>query len=156
MIDRSFAVEAAWDGVHVGQQDTSVERARRIVGFKRWVGISTHTLSQVSEADKTSADYIAIGPIFRTLTKTDADPVVGLEKLRAARDATAKPLVAIGGITLTGAQEVLEAGADSLAVIGALLVPERPVRATVADFLNQTSGAAGREVSRGDKTGRLL
>jgi thiamine-phosphate pyrophosphorylase len=103
-------------GVHVGQDDLPVAAARAIVGPNRWVGSSTHTLEQVREADATSADYIAFGPIFPTTTKEAADPMVGIEGLRRARTLTRKPLVAIGGIRLEHAEEVWRAGADSLAV----------------------------------------
>jgi thiamine-phosphate pyrophosphorylase len=84
------------------------------------VGISTHNLEQVLAADKTSADYIAVGPIFATGTKEDPDPVVGLDFIRNARNFTRKPLVAIGGITVKSAAEVFRAGADSVAVISDL------------------------------------
>ena len=103
-------------GVHVGQDDLPVAAARSIVGADRWVGFSTHTLEQVREADATSADYIAFGPIFPTTTKETADPTVGIEGLRRARALTRKPLVAIGGIRLERAEEVWRAGADSVAV----------------------------------------
>jgi thiamine-phosphate pyrophosphorylase len=117
-------------GVHVGQDDLGVEDARAICGPERWVGISTHTLEQLAEADRSSADYIAIGPIFQTATKKNPDPVVGTELLRQARKMTKKPLVAIGGITLERAAEVYRAGADSLAVIRDLTcVPNPAVRA---------------------------
>jgi thiamine-phosphate pyrophosphorylase len=113
--DIAVAVGAA--GVHVGQEDLPVELARRVVGPERWVGYSTHDLSQVREADTSSADYIAFGPIFATQSKERPDPTVGLEGLRQAREATAKPLVAIGGITVGNARSVIEAGVDSVAVI---------------------------------------
>jgi thiamine-phosphate pyrophosphorylase len=104
-------------GVHVGQDDLPVEDACRICKPPSWVGISTHNLQQLHAAARTSADYIAVGPIFQTATKENPDPVVGLEFLRAARRETRKPLVAIGGITLATAESVFEAGADSVAVI---------------------------------------
>ena len=113
-------------GVHVGQEDLSVEEARAVCGSDRWVGISTHTLEQLAAADRTSADYIAFGPIFPTTTKNNPDPVVGTELLRAARGMTKKPLVAIGGITLERAAEVYRAGADSLAVIRDLICAANP------------------------------
>jgi thiamine-phosphate pyrophosphorylase len=112
-----IAVAVGAGGVHVGQEDLPVELARQIVGPERWVGYSTHDLSQVREADASSADYIAYGPIFATQSKEKPDPTVGLEGLRHARQATAKPLVAIGGITVGNARSVIEAGADSVAVI---------------------------------------
>ena len=101
-------------GVHVGQEDLPVEAARRICGNQSWVGVSTHNLEQFREANRTSADYIAVGPIFSTATKENPDPVVGLELLRTARQLTKKPLVAIGGITIESAESVFRAGADSL------------------------------------------
>ena len=113
-------------GVHVGQEDLSVEEARGIVGQDRWVGVSTHSFEQLDAADKTSADYIAFGPIFPTRSKVNPDPVVGLELLREARRRTRKRLVAIGGITLERAADVFRAGADSLAVAGDLTRSENP------------------------------
>ena len=113
-------------GVHVGQQDLSVEEARTVVGRSGWVGVSTHSLAQLDAADKTPADYIAFGPIFATNSKENPDPVVGLELLREARQRTRKPLVAIGGITLERAADTFRAGADSLAVLRDLIVSEDP------------------------------
>jgi thiamine-phosphate pyrophosphorylase len=125
-----IALLAGSGGVHVGQDDLGVEDARAICGPEKWVGISTHTLEQLAEADRSSADYIAIGPIFQTATKKNPDPVVGPELLRQARKMTKKPLVAIGGITLERAAEVYRAGADSLAVVRDLTcVPNPAVRA---------------------------
>jgi thiamine-phosphate pyrophosphorylase len=103
-----------------------VEEARAICGRQRWVGVSTHTLEQVATADRTSADYIAFGPIFPTTTKQNPDAVVGTELLRRARQMTHKPLVAIGGITLERAAEVYAAGADSLAVVRDLICAASP------------------------------
>jgi len=116
-----LALLAGFDGVHLGQEDVSAEDARRIVGPTQWVGVSTNSAEQVMEADKTSCDYIAYGPIFPTASKINPDPTVGLAGLRAARALTAKPLVAIGGITRKNCRSVLDAGADSLAVISDLL-----------------------------------
>jgi thiamine-phosphate pyrophosphorylase len=113
-------------GVHVGQTDLGVEQARDIVGLESWVGISTHNLDQLAAADRTSADYIAFGPIFPTATKEAADPVVGLDLLAQARKLTSKPLVAIGGITLERAEETYRAGADSLAVTRDLIAAADP------------------------------
>jgi len=113
-------------GVHVGQEDLPVEAARKICGGAVWVGVSTHNLEQLRAADATSADYIAVGPIFATGTKLNPDPVVGLEFLRSARGITRKPLVAIGGITVESASDVYRAGADSVAVIRDLMAAEDP------------------------------
>jgi thiamine-phosphate pyrophosphorylase len=111
----------ASDGVHLGQEDLGAEEARAIVGEGAWIGISTHTLEEVRAAAATSADYIAVGPIFATTSKDDARPVVGLEFIAKARKVTKKPLVAIGGITLETAPQVFSASADSVAVIRDLL-----------------------------------
>jgi thiamine-phosphate pyrophosphorylase len=134
-------------GVHVGQEDLPLEAARKICGSARWVGVSTHTLEQFREANRTSADYIAVGPIFPTATKENPDPVVGLELLRTARQLTKKPLVAIGGITLESAESVFRAGADSLAVVRDLISAESPAqraREYLAVAKRALSGHAGK------------
>jgi len=117
--DVTSAVEAA--GVHLGQDDLSVEAARRVIGTEKWVGVSTHNLEQFERNAATSADYIAVGPVFCTSTKTDPDPVVGIDFIRRVRTLTSKPIVAIGGITLDRAAEVIRAGADSVAVASDIL-----------------------------------
>jgi thiamine-phosphate pyrophosphorylase len=137
-----IAVLANAQGVHVGQQDLNVEEARAIVGPDILVGVSTHSLEQLDAADKTSADYIAFGPIYPTSSKENPDPVVGLELLREARQHTQKPLVAIGGITLERAAEIFRAGADSLAVARDLIVAENPA-ARAQLFLKQAARARG-------------
>jgi thiamine-phosphate pyrophosphorylase len=121
-----IALLAGAGGVHVGQSDLGVEDARALVGSERWVGVSTHTLDQLDEANRTSADYVAFGPIFATATKAQHDPVVGVAGLATARARTRKPLVAIGGITLENAAEIYAAGADSLAVTRDILAAENP------------------------------
>lgn len=122
MNDRAdLCLAADFDGVHVGQEDLSPESVRRIIGSDRWLGVSTHNPDQLREADQTSADYVAIGPVFATTSKEKPDPVVGLEGVRRARELTSKPLVAIGGITRANAASVIDAGADSVAVISDLL-----------------------------------
>lgn len=122
MNDRAdLCVAAEFDGVHVGQDDLSANAVRRIIGPDLWLGISTHNPEQLMEADLTSADYLAIGPVFSTSSKEKPGPVVGLEGVRRARQLTRKPLVAIGGITRVNAASVMEAGADSVAVISDLL-----------------------------------
>jgi len=110
------AALAGAGGVHVGQEDLGVEQARALCPHPAWVGISTHTLDEVRQAAATSADYVAVGPIFLTRTKRNPEPVVGTDFIRQARRLTDKPLVAIGGITLENAGEVYAAGADSVAV----------------------------------------
>ncbi|SPF39302.1 Thiamine-phosphate synthase [Candidatus Sulfotelmatobacter kueseliae] len=122
MNDRSdLCLAADFDGVHVGQEDLSPESVRKIIGPDRWLGVSTHNPEQIREADQTSADYLAIGPVFPTSSKERPDPVVGLDGVRRARALTHKPLVAIGGITRANVRSVIEAGADSVAMISDLL-----------------------------------
>jgi thiamine-phosphate pyrophosphorylase len=122
MNDRAdLCLIAEFDGVHVGQDDLLPESVRSIIGTGRWLGVSTHNPEQIQEADRTSADYLAIGPVFSTSSKDKPDPVVGLEGVRRARQLTQKPLVAIGGITSGNAASVIKAGADSVAVISDLL-----------------------------------
>ena len=121
MNDRAdLAVAAECAGVHVGQDDLSSEAARHVIGSKLWLGVSTHNPEQLQAADATSADYLAIGPIFNTSSKEKPDPVVGLDGVRHARSLTRKPLVAIGGITRLNARSVIDAGADAVAVIADL------------------------------------
>ncbi len=122
MNDRAdLCLAADFSGVHVGQEDLSPDMVRAIIGPDRWLGVSTHNPEQLTEADLTSADYLAIGPVFATSSKDKPDPKVGLEGVRRARVLTRKPLVAIGGITRANAASVIEAGADSVAVISDLL-----------------------------------
>src|ERR1039458_1192686 len=126
MNDRAdLCLAAGFDGLHVGQDDLLPEAARKIIGPTRWLGVSTHNPEQLAEADKTSADYLAIGPVFATTSKANPDPLVGLEGVRRARELTPKPLVAIGGITRANARSVIEAGADAVAVISDLLPDPR-------------------------------
>jgi thiamine-phosphate pyrophosphorylase len=124
------AVLAGADGVHLGQEDLGVEEARYVVGASKLVGVSTHNLEQFQRAAASSADYIAVGPIFATGTKSNPDPVVGTVFIRRIRPLTDKPIVAIGGITLERAPEIIDAGADSVAVISDILrAPEPGTRA---------------------------
>ena len=133
MNDRAdLCLAADFEGIHVGQDDLSPESARRIIGPHRWLGVSTHNPEQLADADKTSADYLAIGPVFETSSKAHPDPVVGLAGVRRARELTRKPLVAIGGITRANARPVIEAGADAVAVISDLL---RDPRKSAEEFL---------------------
>ncbi|MGH9572728.1 MAG: thiamine phosphate synthase [Candidatus Acidiferrales bacterium] len=123
-----IAAIAGASGVHVGQDDLPPADARKVVGSGCWVGVSTHNLAQFREANATSADYIAVGPLFPTASKENPDPVVGLELLREVRKLTTTPLVAIGGITLERAGDVFRAGADSVAVIRDLICADNPAQ----------------------------
>ena len=117
--DLAMAVDA--DGVHLGQEDLPITYARRLLGPGKIIGLSTHTATQVREAAVLKPDYIGFGPLFKTSTKSDHDPVVGLEGLRAARELTTLPIFAIGGITADSVGEIIVAGADGVAVISAIL-----------------------------------
>lgn len=138
------AAVAGANGVHVGQEDLGVEEVRRVVGAEKLVGVSTHNLEQFERAAASSVDYIAVGPIFTTGTKSNLDPVVGTQFIREVRPLTDKPIVAIGGITLQRAPEIIESGADSVAVISDILrAPEPAARARqYIDLLGPTSHAA--------------
>ena len=133
--DIALALRA--DGVHLGQDDLPPEAARRLLGEEAVIGYSTHSLAQALEAARMPIDYVALGPVFATHTKENPDPVVGLEGLRRVRDALPArlPLVAIGGITPERARAVLDAGADSVAVIGALLRQPEQITARAREFL---------------------
>ena len=118
-VDIALAAGAA--GVHLGQTDLPAAAARYILGNDSIVGLSTHNQRQALEANNLPVDYVAVGPIFATSTKPNADPVVGLERLASICKVVQKPVVAIGGIQLENVREVFHAGAISVAVISGLL-----------------------------------
>lgn len=133
MNDRAdLCLAAEFNGLHLGQDDLSPESARKIIGPELILGVSTHNPEQLRVAAQTSADYLAIGPVFATASKANPDPVIGLEGVRQARLLTRKPLVAIGGITRANCRAVIEAGADAVAVISDLLPSPRK---SVEEFL---------------------
>ncbi|HEY4425643.1 MAG TPA: thiamine phosphate synthase [Pyrinomonadaceae bacterium] len=133
-VDVALAVGA--HGVHLGQDDMPPEAARRLLGPEAVIGYSTHNIEQAIAATKLPIDYLAIGPIFATTSKSDTAPVLGLDSLRAVRQAIGTfPLVAIGGITHANAQEVIEAGADSVAIISALLSNSHGIREATRSLL---------------------
>ena len=107
-------------GLHVGQDDLSPRDARKLMGSEPAIGFSSHNVNQLSAAGGEPVDYVALGPIFATASKRNPDPVVGVEELRRCRALVDQPLVAIGGITRDNALAVLDAGADSVAVIAGL------------------------------------
>ena len=139
-----IAALAGANGVHVGQEDLGVEGARRVLGAEKLVGVSTHNLEQFQRAAASSADYIAVGPVFATDTKANPDPVVGTEFVRRVRPLTDKPIVAIGGITLERAPEIIGAGADAVAVISDILCAPEPGRRArqYIDLLGSANHAA--------------
>jgi len=119
-VDIAFALQA--DGVHLGQDDMPVQPVRRLLGKDAVIGFSTHNIEQVREAVSLPIDYLAFGPIFLTSTKSNPDPVAGLDQLRQVCSlAGSLPVVAIGGINRSNAREVLAEGADAVAVISALV-----------------------------------
>ena len=125
-VDIALAVKA--DGVHLGQNDLPPEKARRILGEKAIIGFSTHNVSQAAAASKLPVDYIAIGPVFATISKANPDPVTGLQTLDKVRQMTGDlPLVAIGGITFENVEAVFQSGADSVAVISSVLNPANKI-----------------------------
>jgi thiamine-phosphate pyrophosphorylase len=118
--DRADIAKLLDAALHLGQDDLAPSDARRILPAPSIIGFSTHNEEQLRAGDREPVDYVAIGPIFATASKQNPDPVVGLDRLRALRTLTQKPLVAIGGITRGLAPQVFEAGADSVAVISDL------------------------------------
>lgn len=135
-VDIALSLKA--DGVHLGQDDLPVEAARQLLGPTAIIGISTHSLEQAKRALKLPIDYLAIGPIFHTGTKADTSPEVGLEGVRSIRSLQPRvPVVAIGGITASRIPEVLQAGADSVALISALLATSRDISTLTRELLTQ-------------------
>lgn len=127
-IDIAQAVDA--DGVHLGTSDMPVIVARRILGEGKIIGVSVNCLEELEDPSLAMADYLAISPVFATQTKTDTAPAWGLEGLEKARLKTSKPLVAIGGISHRNAASVIEAGADCIAVVTAIVAADDPASAT--------------------------
>lgn len=137
-VDVALALQA--DGVHLGQDDLPPREARKILGESAIIGFSTHNLEQAVAALEFSVDYIAIGPIFKTNTKENADDAVGLDALRKIREAVGNfPLVAIGGINSTNFAAVLDAGANSVAVISDLISEPERISERVKLFLSKTN-----------------
>jgi len=136
--DLALAVNA--DGVHLGQGDLPLDLARKLMGWDKLIGISTHNPDQVREASAGKPDYLGFGPIFKPASKQDHDPVVGLEGLRTIRRLTSLPVFAIGGIQIDQAGDVLRAGANGVAVISAVLTAP-DICYTVKSFLAQMPGS---------------
>lgn len=130
-VDLALAVDA--DGVHLGQEDLPLDAARRLLGGRKTIGVTVHSLEEALRAETGGADYLGISPIFQTQTKADAGPAAGLELIRAIRASVSLPLVAIGGITLANAPGVIAAGADALCAISAV-VTQADVGAEIRRF----------------------
>jgi len=137
------ALTAGAGGVHLGQQDLPPHFARKILPLTQIIGYSTHSVEQAMEALNSPVDYIAAGPVFATSTKTNADPVIGLDGLRAICSRVRKPVVAIGGITRENARDVFACGAASVAVIRDLLSSNDVARQT-QEWLRYNSEVCGR------------
>lgn len=132
-----IALAAGAGGVHLGQDDLDPSAARRLLGDEFLIGYSTHDLEQARAAARLPVDYVAFGPVFPTRTKANPDPTVGLEALARVRDALGPdlPLVAIGGITRETARAALDAGADSVAVVSALVAGGEEIERRTREFL---------------------
>ena len=126
-VDIALACEA--DGVHLGQDDMPLLCAREILGKKRIIGISVSTPEDAKAAEIGGADYIGAGPIFKTLSKKDVGPLLGLEGVRRIREEVKVPILAIGGISVANAADVIAAGADGVAVISAITAADNPKKA---------------------------
>jgi thiamine-phosphate pyrophosphorylase len=132
--DLALALDA--DGVHLGQADLPYLNARRLLGPERYIGLSTHNAAQVEAAQRLGPDYIGFGPIFTPASKRDHDPLVGIEGLRDIRPLTSVPVFAIGGIQAEHVRPLIQAGADGIAVISAV-VGASDVTAAAARFTDQ-------------------
>lgn len=133
--DRADLARLIGCGLHLGQDDLPPSDARAIVGIETVIGYSTHNEQQFRAALEEPIDYIALGPIFKTASKRNPDPVVGLEELRRLRPLSVRPLVAIGGITRANAASVLAAGADAVAVIGDIFSENGDIRSRIEEWL---------------------
>jgi thiamine-phosphate pyrophosphorylase len=136
MNDRADIAKLLDAALHLGQDDLPPTDARRVLGDGSFIGFSTHNEAQLRAAASEPVDYLALGPIFGTSSKLNPDSIVGLDELRRLRPLTARPLVAIGGITRANARSVIEAGADSVAVIGDLFPEDGNIRARVEEWLH--------------------
>jgi thiamine-phosphate pyrophosphorylase len=121
-VDIALSVDA--DGVHLGQKDLSYKEARRFLGKDKIIGLTVHNVKEALEAQAMGADYIGVSPIFATNTKNDAGKAVGVEMIRRIRESVKIPIVAIGGIDLSNAKEVVAAGASGLCAISAVVTKE--------------------------------
>jgi thiamine-phosphate pyrophosphorylase len=141
MNDRADIAKLLGGALHLGQDDLPPADARRLLGDSAMLGFSSHNEAQLRAAAGEPVDYLALGPIFQTSTKLNPDPVVGLGELRRLRPFTTRPLVAIGGITRGNARGVIDAGADSVAVIGDLLAEDGKIRECVEEWISLVTEA---------------
>lgn len=133
------ALECGADGVHIGQGDSSIIEARKVLGSGAIIGVSTHNIEEAVRAEANGADYISLGPIFPTRTKKDADEPKGLTVLKEVAGAVSIPVVAIGGITALTAREVISCGASAAAIISDILL-SGDIRARVSAIISSING----------------
>lgn len=126
------ALAAGADGVHIGQDDMPLETARKLLGADKIIGLTVHNRDEAIEAEKNGADYVGLGPIFDTSTKKDAGKGIGPYNIREVKNAIKIPLVAIGGINKENCGSVIKNGADSLAIISAVVCSDDVIRETKA------------------------
>ena len=138
MNDRADLAALTGAALHLGQDDLAPSAARLITGPAAMIGFSTHNERQLRAAAGEPADYLALGPIFATASKRNPDPIVGIDALRRLRPLTDRPLVAIGGITRANAREVLDAGANAVAVIADLFPEDGNLRARTEEWVSAT------------------
>jgi thiamine-phosphate pyrophosphorylase len=141
-LDLALLAEA--DGVHLGQEDLPARLARPLLRAGMLLGVSTHSVDEAREAEAAGADYIGFGPVFPTGTKTGTRPTVGLDGIRLVKTAVKVPVLAIGGITLERAPEVVRAGADGVAVISAIVGSGR-ITDTCRQFLSRIQAGLAQE-----------
>lgn len=127
------ALEAGADGIHLGQQDISIEDAREIIGSEKIIGFSTHTSEEAQEAEKKGANYIGVGSVFPTVSKNDICGIIGTDGLKQIRRSVSLTMIAIGGIDLTNAASVIQTGVDGVAVISSIMKSDDP-RKTAEKF----------------------
>jgi len=130
-VDIALAVAA--DGVHLGQEDMPIKEARRLLGKKKIIGMTVHTVREAKEAQRLGADYLGVSPVFATATKPDAGEPAGIVLIKKIKKAVSLPLVAIGGITLENASQVIIAGADAVCAISAV-VTKKDVKKEILKF----------------------
>ncbi|MDD5259448.1 MAG: thiamine phosphate synthase [bacterium] len=130
-IDIALAVGA--DGIHLGQEDMPVREARRLIGPKKIIGLTVHSLQEAKEAQKQGVDYIGVSPIFATATKLDAGEPAGVLLIKKIKKEVTLPLVVIGGITLKNAPQVIAAGADAVCAISAVIT-KKDVQSEILKF----------------------
>jgi thiamine-phosphate pyrophosphorylase len=132
-VDVALAVDA--DGVHIGQDDMPIETARELLGPDKIIGLSVNNVEEALDAEKMSADYVGLGPIFNTSTKKDAGNGIGPESIHPVKDAVRIPVVAIGGINKQNSESVVLGGADSLVAISAVVCSD-DVEKETRDFID--------------------